>query len=176
MRAAQFPWVLLAPLLAVWTISCADLQPISKGQCDNQHPCPQGNACIDHLCFPTGRLPCSKDTECLAGHCSLDKGYCVTCTLDEHCAFGVCHPEVNVCVGCLEDQDCLEGVCLPQSHTCVGCKFHSDCDSGLCSLRNHICLGCKFHEQCPSGICELATGICEESSTESPLDAQGGVE
>ncbi len=111
----------LALLAAVLGPPACDEVEISGSKCSDDHPCPNGYACVDGTCYPKGPL----------------EG--VLCSQDSDCPAGVCLEQSHVCVACIRHEDCISRLCEPQTHICLGCKADYQCQSGTCDRPTGIC-------------------------------------
>jgi hypothetical protein len=101
-------------LFLLFSVAACDEAEISGSKCSDEHPCPDGYACVEDTCYPKGPVEgviCSADLDCPAGVCLEQSHVCVACLLHEHCISRLCEPQTHICLGCKADYQCPSGTC-----------------------------------------------------------------
>lgn len=107
--------------------------------CDENHPCPCNQQCVQGKCI------------CAPGLILNDQGCCVACQSKEDC------PPCSVCLGgeCVP-VECPDGACDPDTGNCVECY-----NSGQCTGDHMCCINNKC-TCCPGYQWDLLTLTCIE--------------
>jgi hypothetical protein len=109
---------------AVCCVSPADCSDL--GIQEEERPCEDGFACIEHECTippdAPAAPPCEVDTDCSSSlpHCSPER-VCVECLQADQCAAAepVCEQTTHNCRACAVDDECQSSVCDASSGACV---------------------------------------------------------
>lgn len=118
--------------------------------CDLQHPCPDGDECVDDLCVPAACSPQSPRGLCPTCEVCVD----ATCVAVADCGQGhICAPDNPVGL-CPAGHYCVEGICARVCTDAVICgsdgQFYND--------------SCDFEDNAPPGTTEMDYGFCEQAT------------
>jgi hypothetical protein len=191
MRSAYWKAAVLMGLVvaACFVPTLEDLDEAKARECDAEHACLGGYACVEGHCQPEEGTACRGET---TAACGLDTGECQSGTRScgEDGKYGACvgavQPMVEVCNG--KDDDCDGRVdedlsCTDGGDTCAACTaVGRTCNGGLCGrcldgyfeedndciLKRAAGASCTRADTCDSGYC--VDGFCCGSACTGPCE------
>lgn len=116
---------------------------VCVGGCDDENPCPDGQACTFDGCVDT----CVSDADCEGAEVCL--------------ADGLCGLKCDPIIICAESSQCPDGQYCGDNEICAfGCEADSDCDAGFACISNSCRPTCASDNDCESGS-SCVDGLCE---------------
>jgi hypothetical protein len=164
--------------VASTAVDCTPYQCVTNvgclSRCAQDPDCVGGAFCLNGACVPLRGLSdiCSKDSECVSGHCA--DGYCCDSACTGACARCNAPNREGLCTALPaltrdEEGECAPYLCDGVNFSCPEmCQSSSDCAAGFICIDGE-CTGkqatgrtCKLSSECASGFC--VDGFCCESS------------